>query len=95
MRASSLYIAIVGTADELNDKTKEKINLAFEDIFDGKVKKISDVKEDLDNEVIYEVFTPVVNDEALTKEFFEGLEILLEELREFDPHFTQIRRNEI
>lgn len=97
MRDSSLYIAISGSVNMLDKPTKERIELVFSDIFNNSAKKVSEVEVDVDgdSEMIYEIPTPIIKDDILVKEFFEDLEVLLEELKDFKPHFTQFKRGDI
>lgn len=92
MRDSSLHIAISGSESELDNEMKNKIEHTFKSLFDDSTRKISETKSSTVNEIIYELKTPVVHDEHMTKEFYENLEVLLYELIDFNPHFTQFRR---
>lgn len=92
MRNSSLHIALSGTDSELDDKARNKIKYTFESLFDDSAEEVSDTEDSTISEIIYELRTPVVQDEYMTKEFYENLEVLLYELIEFNPHFTQFRR---
>lgn len=91
MRNSSLYIALSGRASEL-EKAKPKLEHTFSSLFEDSAKRVSEIKEEINGEFIYEIKTPIMNDENVTKEFFENLEVLLYELIDFNPHFTQFRR---
>lgn len=94
MRNSSLYIFISGKESELGDKAKEKMEHTFKSLFSELATKVSDERDKVEQviEIVYEIKTPIIQDESLVKEFFENLEILLDELSEFNPHFTQFRR---
>ncbi len=92
MRESSLHVALVGSKSELDDKAKNKIEYTFNSLFESSAKKVSETTASTMNEIIYEVKTPIVKDDYMTKEFYENLEVLLYELIDFNPHFTQFRR---
>lgn len=92
MRNSSLYVALSGKQSELNEKTKDRIKHAFESLFEDSAQKVSQTVDSTTVEIIYELKTPVVHDEHMTKEFYENLEVLLYELMDFNAHFTQFRR---
>lgn len=91
MRNSSLFVALNGSMSELSksEKTFEKI---FLELFEDTAELVSKAGESLAGEFIYEIKTPVFNEEELTKDFFGSLEVLFDELIEFDPYFTQFRR---
>ena len=91
MRNSDLHIAVAESEAVLDSKARQKIDSAFSDVFEGSAKKVSDVTEAHFVELVYEVKAPVVNDNELVQEFFESLEIVLDELAEFTPHFTQLK----
>lgn len=88
---SKLHIVITGAANEIDDKVKSKVNHIFNSLFNESAKKVSEVSESRDVELIYEVQTPVFKDEYIMKEFYENLEVLLDELKDFHPHFTQFK----
>lgn len=92
MRNSSLHIALSGTDSELDVKTRKKIKHTFENLFESSAEEVSDTVDSTVGEIIYEIRTPIVQDEYMIKEFFENLEVLFYELIEFNPHFTQFRR---
>lgn len=94
MRDSDIYIAISIKDSEINKNLRYKIEHTFKDLFRNNAKKISDVKDSSngETEIIYEINTPVVQENHITKEFYENLEVLLYELIDFNPHFTQFRR---
>lgn len=94
MRDSSLHITLNGVARELNE-SKSNIEKIFAELFEESAVLVSDARGDLEAEIIYEIKTPVVNDDEMTKEFFSSLEVLLDELKEFNPHFTQFRRVDV
>lgn len=95
MRDSSMYVAIIGTRSELDDKSLKKIDSVFQEIFANSATIVSDIKEDVDCEIIYEILTPVIKDDILVKDFFGDLEILFEVLQDYNPHFTQFKRGDI
>lgn len=95
MRESSLYVAVAGNVTTLGDREKLDVHKVFVDIFEDTASKVSDVKQDDEVEVVYEIKTPVVTDDVMVREFYESLEVLLEELSEYDPHFTQFKRGDI
>lgn len=92
MRNSSLHIALSGKASDLDDKIKKKIDYTFNSLFEDSSEIVSSVEVTTEGELIYEIKTPVVNDKDITREFFENIEVLLDELTEFNPHFTQFKR---
>ncbi len=92
MRESSLYIALAGPQTVLDKHGLSKVDKVFKEIFGDSSKKASVAQEEEEIEVVYEIQKPIVQDEILMKEFFENLEIILEELQEFTPHFTQLKR---
>ena len=92
MRDSNLYIAIEAKTEELTISRKEEVHKVFEEIFESSFEVVSDVTESDTVEVVYSIRTPIVKDDVLAKEFYENLEILLEELEEYYPHFTQFNR---
>lgn len=92
MRDSNLYIAIEAKTEELTISRKEEVHKVFEEIFESSFEVVSDVTESDTVEVVYSIRTPIVKDDVLVKEFYENLEILLEELEEYYPHFTQFNR---
>lgn len=94
MRNSDLHIAVAGSETILDSNARKKISSAFSDVFEGSAKKVSDVIEANFVELVYEVKAPVVNDSELIQEFFESLEIVLDELAEFNPHFTQLKHGD-
>lgn len=94
MRDSDIYVAISCKDSEINKNVRYKIEHTFKDLFGNNAKKVSEVKDSSDGEteIIYEINTPVVQENHMTKEFYENLEVLLYELIDFNPHFTQFRR---
>lgn len=95
MRDSSLHIALSAKEGELCKDSQDKIKHTFESLFKDSSDLVSLVTVASDSELIYEIRTPIVHDESMTKEFFENLEVLLYELIDFDPHFTQYRRVDV
>ena len=94
MRESSLYIALAGTISSLDNKAKAEVENVFKDVFNEAAVKLSDIQESGEVELVYEIQTPVIKDDTLVKEFYENLEVLLEELKEHNPHFTQFKRED-
>ena len=92
---SSIYIAINGNSTTIDRKTKEQIETTFKDIFENSAENISDIKVFDDVEIVYEVKTPIIKDNFLIKKFYKKMETLLEELKEFEPHFTQFERGDV
>lgn len=94
MRDSDIYIAISAGDSEINKNVKCKIEHTFKELFGNNARKVSEVKDSSNGEIeiIYEINTPVVQENHITKEFYENLEVLLYELIDFNPHFTQFRR---
>lgn len=94
IKNSSFYIAIGGDSNIFDKDTKNKIYNTFERIFENSFNKISDIHIGSESEMIYEIKTPVINDENLTVDFLKKTEKVLEELSEFNPHFTQYERGD-
>lgn len=88
---SSLHVVITGPTSEIDDNVKDKINGTFNSLFNDLAKKVLEMNESEDVELIYEVQTPVFKDGYIAREFYENLEVLLDELKDFNPHFTQFR----
>lgn len=95
MRESSLHVAVAGNLTNLDKKRRDKVESVFKDIFASSASKISEAEEENEVELVYEIKTPIIKDENLLQEFYENLEVLLEELREFTPHFTQFKRGDL
>lgn len=93
MRNSSLYVALNGRDRELI-ASREKIEKVFSELFEDSAKLVSESHEEFNGEFIYEIKTPIVNDEEMTKDFFGSLEVMFEELIEYTPYFTKFRRVE-
>lgn len=92
---SSLHLAIISNTYEFTKDKEKRVNYVMESLFPEQnkvVSRVSGKSSDSNIELIYEIQRPVFNEETATKEFYENLEILLEELREYNPHFTQYRR---
>lgn len=88
---SKIYIAIQGESSIFNEKAVTHIKNAFLEIFENS-EKVSDVDVDEYREMVYSINTPVLQDNSLFKDFYSDLEIILYELKEYNPHFTQYRR---
>lgn len=91
MRDSSLYIAVEMNAATMTKEVKSEVDNTFKNILGESVTVVSDVKDENIVELVYRIKTPIINDGVLVDEFFENLEILLEEIQEYNPHFTQFR----
>lgn len=91
-RVSSLYIVITGSLTEIDIYSYERISNTFEDLFGDSTERVSSVKTSENTELIYEIRPPIFVDDETFREFYSDLEVLLDELKEFDPHFTQFRR---
>lgn len=91
LQASNLYIAIQGESSIFNKVSVKHIEKTFLEIFELS-KKVSDVEVDNYREIVYSINTPVLQDNSLSKDFYSDLEILLCELKDYNPHFTQYRR---
>lgn len=85
-RSTCLNIAI---NDEISLESGEKIDLVFKELFGEAAHKILGQEEDK-VEVIYRINKPIGNNDEILKDFYQDLEILLEELREYRPYFTQV-----
>lgn len=88
---SNIYISFRGESSLFDDKTKDQINKTFNGLFEETSNKISDLKVNETTEIIYEIKTPIMKEENIMREFFEKLEILLESLNDYNPHFTQFK----
>lgn len=86
--SSNFYISIQGSVDIFDQVSINHITKTFEEIF-PKYEIVSDVSTEDYKEVIYSINTPLLKDGEALKEFYCDLEILLEELKEYNPHFTQ------
>lgn len=93
MRSSSVFISIRDTVVNLDERASGKIEEVFYELFseeDSKgYKRVSDTTVAEVREIIYEILTPVLKDDGLNVDFYENLEVLLEELSEYNAHFTQ------
>lgn len=88
---SKLYISFRGDSSLFDDITKKEIEKTFKCLFKETSSKLSDLKSDEITEIIYEIKTPIIKEETLMREFFEKLEVLLESLSDYNPHFTQLK----
>ena len=88
---SNVYISLVGESSIFDVKAIEAIDKTFNGLFENTNEKISELKADDVTEIIYEVKYPVMREEGLMREFYEGLEVLLESLEDYNPHFTQVK----
>ena len=85
---SNLHIAIQGDISIFTHKNEAHIERTFKEIFETS-KKISDVSADDYREIVYSINTPLLKDDKYLDEFYSDLEILLDELKDYNPHFTQ------
>lgn len=83
-----LHIAIQSNVEVLSSLSMLKIEHTFKDIFPD-YKKVSDVSTEEKREIVFAINTPFLNRNEDLKEFFSDLEILLDELKEYEPYFTQ------
>lgn len=87
---SSIHVAFFGKLSELNDKSFEKIKKTFKRLFGSQalmVSNVEDVSEQV-KEIVYEIKTPIIQDENMLRDFFDKLESLFNELKDFSPCFT-------
>lgn len=94
IKDSNLYISIGGDSNMFDTKARKEIDNTFEKIFENSFKKLSDIQVDSESEMIYEIMVPAINDENLIMSFLKKTERLLEELNDFNPHFTQYERGD-
>lgn len=85
---SNLYIAIQGSIEMFTKENEAHIYKTFKEIFETS-KKVSDVSADDYREIIHSIITPLFKNDKFFEELYSDLEILLEELKEYNPHFTQ------
>lgn len=88
---ANVYISLVGESSIFDVKAIETIDKTFNGLFENTNEKISELKADDVTEIIYEVKYPVMREEGLMREFYEGLEVLLESLEDYNPHFIQAK----
>ena len=88
---ANVYISLVGESSIFDVRAIEEIDKTFNGLFENTNEKISELKADDVTEIIYEVKYPVMREEGLMREFYEGLEVLLESLEDYNPHFTQVK----
>ena len=75
-------------------KARKEIDNTFKEIFENSFRKLADIQVDSESEIIYEIMVPAINDENLIMSFLKKTERLLEELNDFNPHFTQYERGD-
>lgn len=85
---SNLHIAIQGSIEMFTKENEAHIDRTFKEIFETS-KKVSDVSADDYREIIHSISTPLFKNDKFFEELYSDLEILLEELKEYNPHFTQ------
>lgn len=85
---ANLHIAIQGNVNIFTKENEKHINKTFKEIFETS-KKVSDVSADDYREIIYSINTPLFKNDKFFEELYSDLEILLDELKEYSPHFTQ------
>lgn len=88
---SNVYVSLRGESSLFDEKTERQIGEIFNGLFEESSSKVSDLKVDDTTEIIYEIKTPIMKEENIMREFFEKLEILLESLSDYNPHFTQFK----
>lgn len=91
---SNLYIYVGGDSGFIDNNTKKEIEDAFEEIFETSFVKVSDIRMSGKVEMVYEIKAPIIKNEGLNREFYRKLEMLLEKLSDFNPHFTQYERGD-
>jgi len=91
---SNLYIAIAGDKTALNKDARKKIAATFDNVFTSSAKKISDVTEDEVTELVYEIQLPLNKEDVIYRDFYSNLEVLLEELSGYCPHFTRFAKGD-
>lgn len=90
---SSLHLVIVSKSSEFRKEEEDRVNKAFKELFENNYEEVSRaIDDEQEIEIIYSIQMPVFEEEAANREFYENLEVLLEELRDYSPHFTQFRR---
>lgn len=92
---SSLHLAIISSTYDFNKEKEKRAQYVIDSLFPESNSIVSKVEGDgsySNIEIIYEIQKPVFSDENTSREFYENLEVLLEELKEYYPHFTQYRR---
>ena len=88
---SNVYISLVGESSIFDVRAMKEIDKTFNGLFENTNEKISELKADDVTEIIYEIKSPIMREEGLMIEFYERLEVLLESLKDYNPHFTQIK----
>ena len=88
---ANVYISLVGESSIFDVKAIEEIDKTFNGLFENANEKISELKADDVTEIIYEVKSPIMREEGLMIDFYEGLEVLLESLKDYNPHFIQVK----
>lgn len=88
---ANVYISLVGESSIFDVRAIEEIDKTFNGLFENTNEKISELKADDVTEIIYEIKSPVMREEGLMIEFYEGLEVLLEALEDYNPHFIQVK----
>lgn len=89
---SNLHLVLSSNSEDLCEVEERKVDYLLKDLFGQtftKMARIDNSAEDV--EIIYSIQKPVFTEHSIMKTFYFDLEILLEELREFNPHFTQLR----
>lgn len=94
IRDSSVYISISSNTATIDESVKDYIDSIFKELFNSSAHKISDISAGSDTEIVYEIMSPIIDNDSIVKEFFENMEILLEELKDYNPHFTQHKRGD-
>ena len=92
---SNMYIAISGNDTDLDEKNIKHVDKVFNEILEGQCNVVSDIQHKDVIEIVYEIKIPMISDNGIIREFYESLEILLDELSEFEPHFTQFEKGDL
>lgn len=88
---SNVYISLVGESSIFDVRAMKEIDKTFKGLFEDINEKISDLRTEDITEIIYEIKSPIMREDGLMIEFYERLEVLLESLKDYNPHFTQIK----
>ena len=87
---SDLQVALFGRRSELDENSRKKIEDTFYSLFEDQATLVSDTHDYAEqvDELIYNIRTPIIQDDEMMRDFFSNLEILFEELTENRPYFT-------
>lgn len=92
---SCIHIAVVSKGEVISDSDKEFINSVLFDTFGVYQEMISEATSDQHVEIIYEVKTPVMKNDDILDKFYKDLRFVFSELSDYNPHFTQFKKEEI